>query len=132
MKRLFYFKNADLMLYEQFPCPLLSSFYEGCMEQGRDIQEYGVRTTHTSAFVGAPNVGDSLAAIKKTIYEDRSLTWPRLLSLLDRDLEGDPQALALLRRAPKFGNNDPYVDGLLRDVLARACDFLHTHTAHGL
>lgn len=130
MKRLFYFKNADLMLYEQLPCPLLSSFYEGCMEQGRDIQEYGVRTTHTSAFVGAPNVGDSLAAIKKTIYEDRSLTWPRLLALLDRDLEGDPQALALLRRAPKFGNNDPYVDGLLRDVLARACDFLHTHTAH--
>ena len=89
-----------------------------------------MRTTHTSAFAGAPNVGDSLAAIKKTIYDDRSLSWPRLLELLDHDLEGDPQALALLRRVPKFGNNDPYVDDLFRDVLARSCDFLHSHTAY--
>ena len=130
MERLFYFKNVDLMLYQQYPCPLLSSFYEGCIEHGDDLYDYRVRTTHTSAFAGAPNVGDSLAAIKKAIYDDRSLSWPRLLELLDHDLEGDPQALALLRRVPKFGNNDPYVDDLFRDVLARSCDFLHSHTAY--
>lgn len=131
MRRLFYFKNADLSLYEQMPCPLLSSFYEGCMERGLDINENGVRlTTHTSAFVGVPNVGDSLAAIKKTIYEDKSLTWDRLLRLLDNNLEGDDEAVYLLRRVPKFGNNQPYVDDLTRDVLARSCDYLHTHTSY--
>lgn len=130
MERLFYFKNVDLMLYQQYPCPLLSSFYEGCIEHGDDLYDYRVHTTHTSAFAGAPNVGDSLAAIKKTIYEDHSLTWSRLLELLDQNLEGDPQALALLRRVPKFGNNEPYVDALFRKVLARSCDFLHSHTAY--
>lgn len=101
------------------------------MERGLDINENGVRlTTHTSAFVGVPNVGDSLAAIKKTIYEDKSLTWDRLLRLLDNNLEGDDEAVYLLRRVPKFGNNQPYVDDLTRDVLARSCDYLHTHTSY--
>lgn len=131
MERLFYFKNADLKLYTQYPCPLLSSFYDGCIEDGADIYDYLIPTTHTSAFAGAPNVGDSLAVIKKTIYEDRSLTWKRMLALLDHNLEGDPEAVALIRRVPKFGNNDPYVDDLFRDVLARSCDFLHTHQAYG-
>ena len=131
MRRLFYFKNADLSLYEQMPCPLLSSFYKGCMERGLDINENGVKlTTHTSAFVGVPNVGDSLAAIKKTVYDDKTLTMERILNLIDNDLEGDDEALFLLRRAPKFGNNDPYVDDITRDVLARSCDYLHTHTSY--
>ena len=130
MRRLFYFKNADLSLYEQMPCPLLSSFYRGCIEKGTDINENGVPTTHTSAFVGVPNVGDSLAAIKKTVYDDRSLTMDRILKLLDNNLEGDDEALYLLKRVPKFGNNDPYVDDITRDVLARSCDYLHTHTTY--
>ena len=131
MNKLFYFKNADLSLYEQMPCPLLSSFYEGCIESGMDINENGVKlTTHTSAFVGAPNVGDSLAAIKKTVFDDKTLTMDRILKLLDNNLEGDDEALYFLKKAPKFGNNIPYVDDITRDVLAKSCDFLHRHRSY--
>lgn len=130
IRRLFYFKNADLSLYEQMPCPLLSSFYHGCIEKGLDINENGVPTTHTSAFVGVPNVGDSLAALKKTVYDDKTLTMDRVLKLLANDLEGDEEALYLLKKVPKFGNNDPYVDDITRAVLERSCDYLHTHTSY--
>lgn len=134
MKKLFYFKNADLSLYEQLPCPLLSSFYEGCMEKGMDINENGVyMTTHSTGISGAPNVADGLAAIKKTIYDEKVLTWERLLTLLENNLEGDEEALYYLKKAPKFGNNDPYVDDILRRILERSCDFISMHTSyHGV
>lgn len=129
--QIFLFKNADLPLYAQVPCPLLSAFYQGCIQRGLDINEGGVKyCTHTTAMVGVPNVGDGLAAIKKTVYDDHTLTMDRVLALLDRDLEGDDEALYLLKKAPKFGNNDPYVDRLTRDLLARSCDFLNRHATY--
>jgi pyruvate formate-lyase/glycerol dehydratase family glycyl radical enzyme len=129
--RLLYFVHVDMKLYEQMPCPLLSSFYEGCMEKGLDMNENGVRlTTHSSAFVGAPNVGDALAAIKRTVYEDHSLTMDRVLALCENNLEGDGEALKLLKEVPKFGNNDPYVDDITRDVLARSCDYINSHSSY--
>ncbi len=130
-KRVFCFKNADLKLFEQLPWPLMSSLYHGPIQSGVDINENGVYyRTHTTSLTGAPNVGDSLAAIKKTVFDDKTLTMGRVLNLLKNNLDGDDEALYLLRKAPKFGNNDPYVDDLLRKVLERSCDYLHTHTAH--
>ncbi|MCR5784486.1 MAG: hypothetical protein K6G40_02445 [Eubacterium sp.] len=130
METLLYYKAADLSLYELLPCPLLSSFYEGCTEKGIDINEYGVyMTTHSTGITGAPNVADSLAAIKKTIYDEKTLDWDRLLKLLDNNLDGDDEALTLLKKAPKFGNNIAYVDDILHDILARSCDYLQTFTS---
>lgn len=131
INKAFIFKNADLSLYAQVPCPLLSSLYEGCIQRGKDINEGGVKyIRHATSFVGVPNVGDGLAAIKKTVYDDKTLTMDRVLRLLDNNLEGDDQALYLLKKAPKFGNNDPYVDTITRDVLARACDYVKQHTTY--
>lgn len=129
--KVFCFKNADLKLFEQLPWPLMTSMYHGTIQKGLDINENGVYyRTHTTSITGAPNVGDSLAALKKTVFDDKTLSMERVLSLLDNNLEGDDEALYLLRKVPKFGNNDPYVDGILRDVLEKSCDFLHTHEAH--
>lgn len=129
--RLLCYKNADLKLFEQLPVPLISSLYHGPIQSGQDIYEHGAyRRTHTTGIVGAPNVGDSLAAIKKTVFDDKTLTMERLLQVLADNLEGDDEAVYLLKKAPKFGNNDPYVDGLLRTVLERSCEYLHQHKVH--
>ena len=129
--KIFFFKNVDLPLYAQVPCPLLSSFYEGCMQRGLDINEGGVKyITHSTGLSGVPNVGDGLAAIKKTVFDEGRLTMDRIITLLDNNLDGDPEALFLLKKAPKFGNNDPYVDNITRDVLARSCDFLLQHSTY--
>ncbi|MGI5971651.1 MAG: glycyl radical protein [Oscillospiraceae bacterium] len=129
--RILLFKNVDLPLYAQVPCPLLSAFYKGCAQKGLDINEGGVKyCTHSTGISGVPNVGDGLAAIKKTVFDDKILTMDRVINLLDNNLEGDDEALYLLKKAPKFGNNDTYVDNITREVLKRACDYLMRHTTY--
>jgi formate C-acetyltransferase len=65
----------------------------------------------------APNVGDSLAAIKKVVFEDKKITMEKLIDALDRNFEGDDELLHLLKNAPKYGNDDDYVDSIVNDVI---------------
>ena len=69
---------------------------------------------------GAPNVGDSLAAIKKAVFEDKKITMDRLIDALDKNFEGEEEILHILKSAPKFGNDDDYVDSIVNEVLIHA------------
>jgi pyruvate formate-lyase/glycerol dehydratase family glycyl radical enzyme len=116
-------RNLDKQVYAEFtPCPFQSSLYNGCIEKGRDITNGGTAPymAHTIAFGGAPNVGDSLAAIKKAVFEDKKLTMDRLIDALDKNFEGEEEVLHILGSAPKFGNDDDYVDTIVNDVLMHA------------
>jgi len=126
------YKNVDLELFSQTPCPLQSALYTGCMEKGVDINCGGTYPyiTHTTGLAGSPNVGDSLAAIKKVVFEDRRITMDRLIDALDRNFEGEDEVLHLLKKAPKYGNDDDYADLILRDVLVHSCDILRKHTTY--
>jgi len=73
---------------------------------------------------GAGNIGtitDSLAAIRKVVFEDRRLTLPELLSVMRVDYEGH-EALRqrLLHRMPKYGNDDDAADDVMRRVFEAA------------
>ncbi|MGI5971648.1 MAG: glycyl radical protein [Oscillospiraceae bacterium] len=121
--------HERLHLMAGVPTPLLSSIFRDCAANGRDITSNGVTyRTYSIALLGIPNVADSLAAIKKTVFDDRTLTIDRVLRLLENNLEGDDEALYLLKKAPKFGNNDPYVDDIARDVLSCCCDYIQQFT----
>ena len=63
--------------------PFLSSLYDGCVEKGLDFTNGGTAPYNTYAIwiSGAPNVGDSLAAIKKTVFEDKKITMDRLITV---------------------------------------------------
>lgn len=123
-------KNIDLELFSQMPTPLLSSFYQGCLQKGLDINEGGTwLRTHTSSLSGGPNVADGLAAIKKTVFDDKTLTMERLIDALDSNFEQDDEARFLLSKAPKFGNDDPYVDLLLKEVMSDHTDYIRQHTS---
>ena len=61
--------------------------------------------------------GDSLAAIKKAVFEDKKITMSQLIDALDRNFQGAEEVLHILRNVPKFGNDDDYVDSLVNDVL---------------
>ncbi|MBP2645149.1 MAG: pyruvate formate-lyase [Firmicutes bacterium] len=125
----FAYKNVDLSLYAQTPYPLQSGLYRGCIEKGLDINCGGTApyATHTTAFIGAPNVGDSLAAIKKAVFDDKKITMAQLIDALDKDFEGAEDVQQILKSAPKFGNDDDYVDLLTREALAYACDVAVKH-----
>ena len=124
--------NADRQLFAEFaPTPFLSSLFNGPIQKGRDIHDGGTFPYGRQAISlsGAPNVGDSLAAVKKLVFEEKKITMDCLLAVLDRNFEGEDEILHMVSRAPKFGNDDDYVDGIVNDVLLHAASAVGQYKA---
>jgi len=108
---------VDTVLEENVPDILCSAFVDDCLERGKTIKEGGSKYDFVSGLqVGIANLGNSLAAIKKLVFEDKLITTEELMDALENDFEG-PEGerirQLLINRAPKFGNDDDYVDLLL-------------------
>jgi formate C-acetyltransferase len=124
------YRNVDKQLYAEFtPYPFQSALFYGCIGKGLDITQGGTAPymAHTIGFAGAPNVGDSLAAIKKAVFEDKKITMGRLIDALDKNFGGEEEVLHLLKGAPKFGNDDDYVDSIVNEVLIHASNKVAKH-----
>ncbi|MBM4079184.1 MAG: glycyl radical protein, partial [Planctomycetes bacterium] len=93
---------------------------DDCLERAQTIDEGGARYNGGQFFViGLANAADSLAAIKKVVFEEKRLSLSDLVAILDRNFEGhEPLRQQLLNAVPKFGNDDPYVDSLMADIAA--------------
>lgn len=100
------------------PTPYLSALVDGCLESGKDITAGGARYNFiTVEGVALATTADSLAAVRKLVYDERAVSMDQLIQALDANFEGYEALRQMLRnRAPKFGNDDPYVDDLAREV----------------
>ncbi|MDR0875532.1 MAG: hypothetical protein LBN12_04915, partial [Clostridiales Family XIII bacterium] len=109
------------------PSPFQSALMDGCVEKCVDVISGGseYRTDPINGG-GLVNVGDSLAAIKKAVFEDKSLTMSQLIDALDKNFEGEDEVLHILEQCPKFGNDDDYVDDIVNDVLIQFSDLAAT------
>ncbi len=95
------------------PMPMLSLFIDGCIEKLRDLHHGGAKYMNFGCHgAGIANAADALAAIKKLIFDEKSLEKRELLSALDADFEGYSVLRARLRSCPKMGENDDLVDGI--------------------
>lgn len=96
------------------PDPLLSMFMDDCIERGLDMNDGGARyELHPLSLCGLTNVIDSMAAIKKLVFEKQMITMQELLSALKNNFEGQEELRQkLIHWAPKFGNDDDYVDSI--------------------
>jgi formate C-acetyltransferase len=107
---------ADMVLEQEVPDILCSALTEDCIARGKHLKEGGAVYDFISDLqVGIANLGDSLAAIKKTAYEDKSVTREELWNALLTDFAGErgEEIRKLLLAVPKFGNDDDYVDSLV-------------------
>lgn len=107
---------ADMVLEQEVPDILCSALTEDCIARGKHLKEGGAVYDFISDLqVGIANLGDSLAAIKKTVYEDRSITREELWNALLTDFAGErgEEIRALLLSVPKFGNDEDSVDQLV-------------------
>jgi len=66
--------------------------------------------------VGMINVVDSLAAIKKLVYEEKKITMRRLREALAANWQGYEDVRKMCLKAPKYGNDDDYVDQIAKDL----------------
>jgi formate C-acetyltransferase len=72
------------------------------------------------------NAADGLAAIKRLVFDEKSLTWAQLHAALESDFVGcEWLRHRLLNRAPKYGNDEEEVDAILKEVAEHFCDAVH-------
>jgi formate C-acetyltransferase len=111
---------ADLALEELVPDILCSAFVDDCISRGKTIKEGGSVYDFISGLqVGIANLGNSLAAIKKLVFEEATISKETLASNLKNNFdgkEGEKVRQLLINNAPKYGNDDDYVDNLLYEA----------------
>ncbi len=88
-----------------------SAMVEDCIEKGISKEEGGARyNVHGVQTWGRIDAGNSLAAIKKVVFDDKKVTMEQLCDTLDRNFEGCEKTAKMCVEAPKFGNDDDYAD----------------------
>jgi pyruvate formate-lyase/glycerol dehydratase family glycyl radical enzyme len=116
----------------RIPKPLRSICVEGSMEKGLDIMQKGAiyNVGPGMESTGVADLADSLAAIKKLVYEEKRISMDQLLKALDKDFEGyEDIRQMLINAAPKYGNDDPYVDNIASKFVELSCDMCGKYTS---
>jgi formate C-acetyltransferase len=106
----------DMTHAQLMPTPFTSILVGDCIEKGKDVTEGGARYNWTGPLgVGIANTGDSLAAVKKLVFEEKRIGMGELLKALDTDFAGmEDLRQILLNKMPKYGNDNPEVDLLVK------------------
>ena len=92
--------------------PFLSTVIADCIERGLDVTDGGARYNFSGPQgVQVANLADSLAALKLLVFERDEIDPRQLMESLSRNFEGEEVLRQrLLTGAPKYGNDDAYVD----------------------
>ena len=110
---------------EFFPDPMLSALTRDCIARGLDINDGGAEfpRIHGVGMMGLATIADSMAAVKKLVYEEKRISRTELLKALKEDFANDEiLRQTLIHCAPKYGNDDDYVDSIAMDVVKLCCE----------
>lgn len=105
---------------KKLPKTVRSILTEGCVENGTDCLFGGARFNNGPGLetTGLTDLVDSMAAVKKLVYEDKVFTMDQLVKMLEADFEGyEVERQILINNAPKYGNDDPYVDNIAKEMM---------------
>lgn len=104
---------------ELAPKPLMSIMYEGCMEKAKDVSAGGAMYNFGPGVIwtGLATYTDSMAAIKKLVFDDKKYTLQQLNEALKADFVGYEQIRIDCLNAPKYGNDDDYADLIAADLV---------------
>jgi pyruvate-formate lyase len=108
------------------PSPYVSMLMNGCIEAGRDLSK-GLKYNNFGIFGAcSANASDALGAVKKFVFDEKSIEAGELLAALDADFNGYEHVQEKLsKHGPKVGNNDDYVDAIMTSLFrwfAEACE----------
>ncbi|MFP4476805.1 MAG: pyruvate formate lyase family protein [Desulfatibacillaceae bacterium] len=109
------------------PRPYLSAISRRSIETGLDVCDPSIERGNAwiTGFTWVENA-DGLAAVKKLVFDDRRYTMEELCDALDANWEGyEEMRLAFVRDAPKWGNDDDYVDDVMVRCLRSVAKFSH-------
>ena len=129
--------TIDKASEKDVPDVLCSALTDDCIGRGKTIKEGGAVYDFISGLqVGIANMADSLAAIKKLVFEEHAITPQQLWdALLDDFQSPEHQKIQqmLIDEAPKYGNDIDYVDNLVVEAYDSYIDEIKKYpsTRHG-
>ncbi len=97
---------------ENHTAPFLSCFCDDCIGRGRDINMGGAvyPSVHGAALMGIGTVSDCLAAVEKVVFIDGKAALSEIRDAIANNFDGYEKLRQTLLAAPKYGNNDDFVD----------------------
>ena len=136
--RYFMGKMVETMNYleqaiaELNPQPFLSATINDCIKRGLDVTRGGaIYDFTTTQLIGLATIADSLAVIKKIIFEEKLFSYDEMVQILAknyrgryREKKGEEWRQIFINKAPKFGNDNDYVDTIAKEVASLFCEEL--------
>ncbi len=117
---------VDIALEQEVPDVLCSALTHDCIERGLTIKEGGAVYDFVSGVqVGVANLGNSLEAVRKVVFEDKLITPSELWQAIETNYEGaegERIRRILLKHAPKYGNDIDEVDTLTTEAYSLFVD----------
>ncbi len=122
---------GDLRQVHTYPLPYTSLLTDDCIGRGTDMTAGGARFHyHSTGAIGLPNVGDSLAAVDRLLFQDRTMKAASLLDLLRTNWENaETERKFFINRLPKYGNGIEEVDRWVRRAAEHYCEHMATYTS---
>ena len=115
------FTEGDPKLYRTF-------FTRDCIQRRKSFEAGGARYNWSIVnYAGIGNLIDGLAAVRRCVFDDRSVSAGDLLAALADDFTDWDEVRKKLQAAPKFGNDDPYVDTVGQEILRFTWEELIAH-----
>ncbi|MGI5922586.1 MAG: glycyl radical enzyme domain-containing protein [Lentisphaeria bacterium] len=112
-------KNRQVRM-EKLQNPFMSALYADCLSRKRDVLAGGVRyLTMIVETFGMINLADSLFSVKKLVFEQKASNLSDLLAALQSNFSDAPELLAKITALPKYGQNHPEVDALVKTLTER-------------
>ncbi|MFO8010666.1 MAG: DUF3029 family protein [Dehalococcoidia bacterium] len=109
--------NAGDLLYDEYlPRPFTTAVLDDAVEIALDCRKWQYHPRSWILPIGGVTAADSLAAVKKLVFDDKKITLSELREALDSNFEGKEELRRQLMAAPKFGNDDDYVDTLAQEI----------------
>ncbi len=119
----------EALFAEYIPRPFASGVLDDCIELGKESATWSYYSRQIILVLGPTNVINSLAAMKKLVFEDKRITMDELLDALKNNFEGSESLrLMLLNEVPKYGNDDDYVDRIAAEVHKRTNEEIRKFT----
>jgi formate C-acetyltransferase len=110
--------TAQKIHSEMVPRPFLSTLVDGCMDKGTDLSKGGAKYNVGPVLtgIGVADAANSLASIKKLVFEDKKVSLVEFNEVLNNNWEGNDLLRKLAIKCPKYGNDDDFVDEIAVEI----------------
>ena len=107
------------------PAPLMSLMMDRCVSDCKDISKGNYYNNYGFHGAGLSTAVDSLAAVQKYVFEEKTLSAKDLVQMCHKNFEGHEDIQNMLRyEGPKMGNDEDAVDAIATTLLDWFADAL--------